>query len=556
MPLDVLVPGELLVPPNVRSRGVDRLDAARVLDAWLRRLAGQDARCRSVIGRLAGVFLRRHGPERLGFARADDYARERLGLSGRELASLASVAGRLARLPLLAAAFRDGALSWAQVRLLAPVATPADEAEWLRIAAGRTARALETRIRDRGRTPDTGEDDEPSLRFRVRCSRRVRRLWHETVVLARRVAGAELTRAQAAEAIAAEGLSARPAVDDAWPTAPSAAAPPDAAEARNPQLDWTAVREALPADVEALADGLDDVGSFTLDRRMRAAAGAMQRVDWQTGRLLRIFLDRRLHLALGFPSAARYLRERLGMSARKARALVALERKTWEAPALADAYRAGTISSVRALVLLPVVREATAAAWVARAREVTVRRLADEVEWAVGTGETAPPPHGAALDVAERQIGARPDWEPADVDVAFTGPASVVGLFRTAVLAFAAPAGSLVAGFEALLHHARAAWEGLPKPRDPVFARDGWRCAVPACTARRGLHDHHLVFRSRGGGNGRDNRITICAAHHLRGIHAGRVRASGAAPDDVAWELGVRAGKPPLLRLVGDVYAT
>ena len=42
---------------------------------------------------------------------------------------------------------------------------------------------------------------------------------------------------------------------------------------------------------------------------------------------------------------------------------------------------------------------------------------------------------------------------------------------------------------------------------------------------------------------------------HLRGIHAGRVRAWGEAPHGVTWEIGVRAGRRPLLRLAADGYA-
>jgi hypothetical protein len=92
---------------------------------------------------------------------------------------------------------------------------------------------------------------------------------------------------------------------------------------------------------------------------------------------------------------------------------------------------------------------------------------------------------------------------------------------------------------------------------DPIFARDGWRCAVPACTARRNLHDHHLVFRSRCGGNGRENRVAICAAHHQHGLHGGGyVRAWGDAPDAIHWELGVRPGASPLLTLIGDRYVS
>ena len=52
----------------------------------------------------------------------------------------------------------------------------------------------------------------------------------------------------------------------------------------------------------------------------------------------------------------------------------------------------------------------------------------------------------------------------------------------------------------------------------------------------------------QGGGNERENRITLCAWHHLRGVHAGRVRASGDAPHGITWEIGVHAGRRPLIR--------
>ena len=60
------------------------------------------------------------------------------------------------------------------------------------------------------------------------------------------MAGAGLAQGQAAEAIAAEGLSARPATGEAWPTLGCAAeSPPDPGErlaAFAPDLDWSAVR--------------------------------------------------------------------------------------------------------------------------------------------------------------------------------------------------------------------------------------------------------------------------------------------------------------------------
>src|SRR6185436_18850232 len=201
---------------------------------------------------------------------------------------------------------------------------------------------------------------------------------------------------------------------------------------------------------------------------------------------------------------------------------------------LADAYREGRLSWLRVLTLLPVARGSVARAWVARAGRVTLRRLADEVDWALALRDSslpglaiAPPAEDAALVRPERQIGACAAREVADVAIVFPAPASVASLLRDAIAAFTERGDPPWGGLERLLAHALETWIALPRHRDPVFERDGWRCAVPACSARRALHDHHVVFRSQGGDNARDNRVTVCAAHHLHGIHEGRVRARG-----------------------------
>jgi len=62
---------------------------------------------------------------------------------------------------------------------------------------------------------------------------------------------------------------------------------------------------------------------------------------------------------------------------------------------------------------------------------------------------------------------------------------------------------------------------------------------VPACRARRNLQSHHLRFLSAGGADEPWNRTTLCAFHHQRGVHAGRVRIWGRAPDALVFELGV-----------------
>lgn len=149
----------------------------------------------------------------------------------------------------------------------------------------------------------------------------------------------------------------------------------------------------------------------------------------------------------------------------------------------------------------------------------------------------------------------------------FFGPPEIVRLFRAVLCTvrrrIEQDTGQIPTEGEALdamLDHALASWGELdPKvaSRHRVFARDGWRCAAPACSSMENLHDHHIRFRSAGGPDSLDNRITLCAFHHLRGVHAGRVRCVGRAPDRLRWELGVRSGKPPLLAYrSGDVRAS
>jgi hypothetical protein len=45
------------------------------------------------------------------------------------------------------------------------------------------------------------------------------------------------------------------------------------------------------------------------------------------------------------------------------------------------------------------------------------------------------------------------------------------------------------------------------------------------------------VFRSRGGRDAPANLVSLCAAHHLHGIHAGHLRVHGEAPHALTWEL-------------------
>ena len=108
-----------------------------------------DARAESQLARLAGAFgpLRRalaaiaqrlidsRAPARLCYARLSDYARERPGISARQLQELARVHRALLALPALERALIDNELPWSKVRLIARVACAEDERSWVSRAA-------------------------------------------------------------------------------------------------------------------------------------------------------------------------------------------------------------------------------------------------------------------------------------------------------------------------------------------------------------------------------------------------------------------------------------
>jgi hypothetical protein len=169
-----------------------------------------------------------------------------------------------------------------------------------------------------------------------------------------------------------------------------------------------------------------------------------------------------------------------------------------------------------------------------------------------------------APDVVARQIRGHQDppciacrWADeaiANVDIRIRGPVSVISMLHGMVDQYRKASEPAWRGFERALRHAEAQWNAQPKHRNPIYARDGWRCTAPACSSRRNLEDHHVLFRSRGGSDAYANRTTVCAWHHHRGIHAGRVRVTGTATGGLLWELGLRRDGPSLMTLLGDVY--
>jgi hypothetical protein len=673
----------------------------RRLEANLGQLVRAHAPLRRAMVALASRLVLNRSWERLGFARLRDYATERLGLSARSIHDLAHVHGALTELPRIEAAFVSGELPWTAVRLLARVATAADEREWLDRARTMPAAGLAREVRrvdvgalerggfdaddDEEGTDSGGAEVRENVRenIMVRCTPQVQGKWHRARQLAWRVVGNPVQPWECLEMVTAEVLSALPvdAIADGDTGQKNAESEHEHVEPRSDEdvgrltdgpnsaklsegerrgavtdglnssklsegerrgavEQWRSDRheecESAPwlrALASSLLVGIDAIGAFQLDRRLRRAVRLEQRLDAELGARLALAAHEHLRLVHGIPRFDVYVRERFGLAPRKVRALLRLERARRVSPALSAAYRDGRLSWVQAHALLPVLliphARPASDAWVAWATQVSVRRLQEDVDRALLLNEMDPAAfvRGAGLPEAARGASAATDGvrplttseaiageaiagiesfaarspapgiarptgghrdgggpgddestasfrmprpggserqirahrtTPAETSMVFVhAPRAVARLARTVLCTVRREierrTGRLPTegeAFEVMLEHAVEAWAppgSRTRATHRIFERDGWRCTVPGCSSFRNLHDHHIVFRSAGGSDDPANRTTLCVFHHLRGVHAGIVRCTGAAPDGLRFELGARADGPPLM---------
>jgi hypothetical protein len=383
------------------------------------------------------------------------------------------------------------------------------------------------------------------------------------------VAGEALSQAAVAEVIAAEVISAIGVDGDPGVSTPlhlSRAAngcaghgsarenrPHDPLADGDPRANGCAPHAPphLPAFLAPLVEDLESCDAVELDARLRRALRIEQRWLAEMSPLLLEVARSRSYRFHGCSSLAVFAREQLGMSPRKAQALLRLERACARSPELRAAFSSGRLSWVQADALIPVLAldhaEPWRAAWVTHAETISVRRLEEDVERALVTGDL------------ELQTGAHPTVEESEEEclgsqtgtatLFFPAPADVARLFK-AVLATVqrrierrnGRTASESEALDAMLEHCFETW-ALPNAKVPrehrVFERDGWRCTVPGCSSYRNLHDHHIQYRSHGGPHDLWNRTTLCAAHHQRSVHAGigRIRIRGRAPDGLRFVL-------------------
>jgi hypothetical protein len=294
-------------------------------------------------------------------------------------------------------------------------------------------------------------------------------------------------------------------------------------------------------------------------------------LDWRTltWRLARLLLEiekERLHYALGYASFREYVVEALGLEARQVRDLLCTARRLVGLPKLSAEVEAGRLPWTKARAIGRAATPETEAAWIARAHEVTVHQLDEEVG-AVLFGEPPPPPgtpskkpprvvlrfelEAADADLVQQALAlvrSRCDVDEDDFDEGVALAAIAHHLLASAPPGEDAPTsedyrfvltecptcrrtdGLEHAVSEAVVAEARCDAEVVdmrPGPdqgaahkqvtdrlRRIVLHAYGWCCGVPTCRNRWRLQIHHIEPRSRGGGNEPGNLMPVCSVHH------------------------------------------
>ena len=467
---------------------------------------------------------------RLGFAGLADYAREVLGMAGRTALGLARLSRELGERPLLRAAVRRGEVSPRLAQELLPVARGDAEAGWVARAAQLTVREAREAARAAAAGQGLPDDDWERIEFPAgaECRARV----DEAFALAGELLGATAPRWQRLEAICQEYLGANPVPEGAGQVGGEGGDRGDGAGGDGAGLEeLEAALEAetgrwerllWPEPVAAPEVGEErDVGA--IDARVRELAAMRDRWDDLVGHLGLVVQAFGLWRHLGFASFAHYCAERLGMAERTVAQRVWLERRLHELPGLREAMRQGRVSYEKARLVAGVAVPRDVEGWVAVAEKCTCVELRRRVE----AGEQA-------------QMCARER-------VSVVAPRRVAGLFEEASLAVMSREGRWMPPAECLAQmcaHFVTAWEGIldrrMTPQRRAIERDQGFCQVPGCS-RAAVHAHHVVWRSRGGGDEPENLVSLCAGHHLYGIHRGYIRVSGRAPDGLVWEFGEEA---------------
>jgi hypothetical protein len=395
------------------------------------------------------------------------------------------------------------------------------EAAWVERAEKETVRALQAAVRQAGRAPE--EVDEPWMRLCAEATPEDRQAIDEALALAGRILPGS-SRIQQFEALAQEFLGQFGGVlsEDAKHKLSTAFHPlGPAPEVAKASLEGETERWSMLPPIPGIAvpDVTFDETSTAEEIHAHLRALVALRAGWDDviGFCAHAIQQSGIYRRYGFASFRHYCEERLGLPVSTVEERAALEKRLWQSPALQEARRQGlSFDKLRALSRLP---EAEIGSWGPRAHALTCIALRRRLEAAEDTRMCA-----------ARKVSARL-------------PLRVVTLLDGAIQTVREAARGLYSVgtcLAVIARHFIDTWKGaIPRetPSQKLRARDGDWCTVPGCS-HRSTDEHHVLYRSQGGGDEPENKTGVCGYHHHRCLHAGHVKVWGRAPDGLTWMLG------------------
>ena len=453
----------------------------------------------------------------LGYSNIGDYAREELGINASTAVKMARLARKLRDRPLVREAVRRGEITARKAEIIAPVAVGADQARWIFLAKGDTVRSLNARVKA---PPDPR--DETWLHFSAEVPPEKRPVLEEGLRLAGIAIGATSSRMQRLNAWAQEYLGSNPApeddrADDVF------FAEEDALEDLKRFLEeenrqWAHLADVRPLEAEQFSGEIDP---WRIDAELKGLVAKRAHWDEVFGPVALLFQTGRAWHTLDYASFGHYCEEALEMSERTVGQRVAFERSLRRMPLLRQALREGRITYEKAR-LIAQHRPDELQPWIEKAGTTPCVALRREMQDKDEAQMCARGTFGAWVTVSVAEV--------------------VKGAFRAA----RAVAKRWLSAGECLLRlaqHFIETWKEILKEvntlQSRIRKRDRHFCQVRGCS-RAAVHAHHIIPRSRGGTDDPSNLVSLCAAHHLFGIHGGRIRVTGRAPDELLWEFGLR----------------
>jgi hypothetical protein len=439
----------------------------------------------------------------------------------------------------LRAAVWAGEVSVSAAEAVLPVAQGEAEAAWVERARVESVRSLRKGAKGSGAAQ--AEQDERWMRFRVRLPAEDGRVVDETMDLAGKMIGVTSLRAHRLNAMGEEYYGAHPLTDDHGIADHFFSEP--AANRTGPLEEWLEKESARWAFLHPVgpvaAPGCDldaETDPWRIDEELRRLAALRDRWDEVLGHLAMLFCAMDGWRRMGFASFEHYCKERLGMGVRSVQQRAALERKLYELPSLRRAMQERRLSYEKARLIARYAEEEAVEEWIERGQRMTCIELRRQLE-----------------GNEEAQMSARGKLE-------VWVPLRVGGILALAFAAARKEAGRWLSDGECLVRiakHCIVVWKAALTERNTVqkrvLARDRWLCQVPVCS-RAAAQVHHIEYRSQGGTDDPSNLVSLCAAHHLHGVHIGAIRVTGKAPDQLRWEVRGRSGWEPLVE-TGSVAA-